>query len=125
MYGPLFVRGRTKNAAESLEKTTLRPVAVGGCVVLDLFSLNPPCENVTLSGRGWTAPGVPSVDFWLWNASGYVRAASAQSAVGTPVHRSASSSPLVVCCQALFDLLVLDVCLVTGASKEAGLVKVL
>ena len=55
----------------------------------------------------------------------YVRAASAQSAVGTPVHRSASSSPFVVCCQALFDLLVLDVCLVTGAGKEAGLGKVL
>ena len=38
VYGPLFVRGRTKNAAESLEKTTLRPGVVGGCVVLDLFS---------------------------------------------------------------------------------------
>ena len=87
------------------------------------FSLNPPCKNVTLSGRGWTALGVPSVDFWLWNASGYVRAASAQSAVGTPVHRSASSSPAVL--SGTFDLLVLDACLVTGASKEAGLGKVL
>ena len=38
VYGPLFVRGRTKNAVESLEKTTLRPVVAGGCVVLDLFS---------------------------------------------------------------------------------------
>ena len=50
---------------------------------------------------------------------------SARKAVVTPVHRSASSSPFVVCCQALFDLLVLDVCLVTGAGKEAGLGKVL
>ena len=104
------------------KKTTLRPVAAGGCVVLDLFSLNPPCENVTLSGRGWTAPGVPSVDFWLWN-SGSAPRTSAQSAVGTPVHRSASSSPVVL--PGTFDLLVLDACLVTGASKEAGLGKVL
>ena len=43
--------------------------------------------------------------------------------LGTPVHRSASSSPVVL--PGTFDLLVLDGCLVTGASKEAGLGKVL
>ena len=118
------MRRRTKNAAESFEKQPCDQSSRVVVLFLDLFSLNPPCENVTLSGRGWTVAGVPSVDFWLWN-SGSAPRESAQSAVGTPVHRSASSSPLVVCCQALFDLLVLDACLVTGASKEAGLGKVL